>query len=191
MITVRKGGHMELERYYSLMELDFDKSELMSKLTIHRAMMKGEQELLVMTDTDSNMDVAYALVCHKGLYGYVLLKYFAVMPWCRDQGIGVECMRSINKRYADRQGILAELTSFEDEDGAYMRKLKRFFSRFGYEPVPCDYRLGGAEVFLMVKPIRGTADIAPVAHRIIRDFYSRSLNLFAMDKMVDIKPIGK
>ena len=182
---------MELERYYGLMELDFDKSELLSKLAIHRAMMKGEQELLVMTDEGSGMDVAYALVCHKGLYGYVLLKYFAVMPWCREQGLGVEAMRAINKRYADRQGILAELTAFEDEDGAYLRKLKKFFARFGYVEVPCDYRLGGAEVFLMVKPIKGTWDIAPVAHRIIRDFYSRCLNPFAMDKMVDIKPRGK
>ena len=191
MIQIRKGGHMELERYYGLMELDFDKSELLSKLAIHRAMMKGEQELLVMTDEASGMDVAYALVCHKGLYGYVLLKYFAVMPWCREQGLGVEAMRAINKRYADRQGILAELTAFEDEDGAYLRKLKKFFARFGYVEVPCDYRLGGAEVFLMVKPIQGTWEIAPVAHRIIRDVYSRCLNPFAMDKMVDIRPIGK
>ena len=98
MIKIRKGGHMELERYYGLMELDFDKSELLSKLAIHRAMMKGEQELLVMTDEASKMDVAYALVCHKGLYGYVLLKYLGVMPWCRGQGVGVEAMRAINKR---------------------------------------------------------------------------------------------
>ena len=180
---------MELERYYGLMELDFDKKELMPKLTIHRAILKGAQELLVLYDEDSHMDVAYALVCHKGLYGYVLLKYFAVMPWCRGQGLGVEAMRAINKRYADRQGILAELTAFEDEDGSYMKKLKKFFARFGYVQVPCDYRLGGADVFLMVKPIKGTWDIAPVAHRIIRDLYSRSLSVFAMEKMVDVRPM--
>lgn len=189
MITVRKGGHMELERYYSLMELDFDKKELMGKLSIHRALLSGAQELLVFTDQEAGMDVAYALVCVKSLYGYVLLKYFAVMPWCRDKGIGVEAMRAINKRYADRQGILAELTAFEDEDGSYLRKLRRFFARFGYEEVPCDYRLGGAEVCLMVKPIKGTSRISPVAHRIVRDFYSRCLSPFAMEKMVDIRPV--
>ena len=191
MITIRKGGHMELERYYGLMELDFDKSELMSKLAIHKCLINGAMELLVLTDADSQMDVGYALVCHKGLYGYVLLKYFAIMPWCRGQGIGVEAMRAINKRYAETQGILAELTSFEDEDGSYLRRLKKFFARFGYVQVPCDYRLGGADVFLMVKPIKGTWELAPVAHRIIRDFYSRCLSASAREKMVDIRPIKK
>ena len=144
MLNIRKGGHRELERYYSLMELDFDKKELLPKLAIHRAMMKGEMELLVFSDPQAGMDMAYALVFCRGLYGYVLLKYIAVMPWCREQGLGVEAMRALNKRYADRQGILAELTAFEDEDGSYLRKLQKFFARFGYVQVPCDYRLGGS-----------------------------------------------
>ena len=46
----------------------------------------------------------YALVATKNLYGYVLLKYLAVMPWCRGQGLGIQIMRLINKRYADKQG---------------------------------------------------------------------------------------
>ncbi len=191
MLTIRKGGHMDLERYYSLMELDFDKKELLSKAAIHRAMLSGAMELLLLKEENEPTDTAYALVCCKGLYGYVLLKYFAVMPWCRDRGQGVEAMRALNKRYADRQGILAELTAFEDEDGAYLRRLKKFFARFGYVQVPCDYRLGGAEVFLMVKPLKGTWEIAPVAHRIIRDFYSRCLSPGAMVKMVDIRPAKK
>lgn len=191
MLNIRKGGHRELERYYSLMDLDFDKRELLPKLSIHKAMMDGSQELLVVYDEESKMDLAYALVCSKSLYGYVLLKYFGVLPWYREQGVGVEAMRLINKRYADRQGILAELTVFDDEDGEYIRKLRRFFARFGYVQVQADYRLGGAEVELMVKPIKGTEDISAVAHRMINDFYSRCLNAHAMSKMVDIKPSKK
>ena len=187
-MKISRGGHMDLERYYGLMEMDFDKSELIPKLAIHKAMMNGSMELLILSD-DNSMDAAYALVCCKGLYGYVLLKYLGVMPWCRGQGVGVEAMRAINKRYADRQGILAELTAFDDEDGSYLRKLKRFFARFGYVQVKSDYRLGGAPVHLMVKPLRGTYDIAPVAHRIIRDFYSRCLGYRLMEKMVDIRKI--
>ena len=182
---------MDLERYYSLMELDFDKGELLSKFSIHRAMTNGNQELLIFSDEEAGLDTAYALVCTKGLYGYVLLKYLGVMPWCRGQGVGVEAMRAINKRYADKQGILAEITAFDDEDGALLRKLKRFFARFGYVDVDSDYRLGGAPVHLMVKPIQGPWDIAPGAHRMIRDFYSRCLNAFAMEKMVDIRPVKK
>lgn len=191
MFVLRKAGHRELQRYYSLIDLDFDKRELLPRLAIHRAMLKGEMELLVLSDEQSQMDVAYALVMHKNLYGYVLVKYLAVMPWCRERGIGVELMRALNKRYADRQGILAELTSFDDEDGAYLKKLQKFFARFGYVQVPCDYKLGGEPVFLMVKPIKGTWELSQVAHRIIRDFYSRCLSPLAMEKMVDIRPMKK
>ena len=68
-------------------------------------------------------------------------------------------------------------------------KLRRFFARFGYVEVKSDYRLGGAEVQLIVKPIKGTAEISPVSHRIIRDFYSRCLSAAAMARMIDIRPV--
>ena len=188
MLTVRKGGHVELERYYSAMEIDFDEKELLGKWSIHRAMSAGDQELLIFSDADTGMDVGYALVMCRGLYGYVLLKYFGILPWFRGKGLGVEAMRLINKRYADRQGLLAELTTFEDEKGEYLRKLRKFFARFGYVQVESDYRLGGAPVTLMVKPLRGPWDIAPIAHRMIRDFYSRCLFFGSYDRMIDIKP---
>lgn len=44
---------------------------------------------------------------------------------------------------------------------------------------------------LMVKPIKGTFEIEPVEHRIINDFYTRILNPFTMDKMIDIRPVRK
>lgn len=191
MLSVRKGSHKDLVRFYPLFELDFDKKELLPKLAIHKALLNGSQELLIMFDDESGIELAYALVCCKSLYGYVLLKYFGVLPWYREKGIGVEAMRLINKRYADRQGILAELTVFEDGETDYLKKLRRFFARFGYVGVESDYRLGGTEVELMVKPIRGTEDISPVAHRMIKDFYSRCLSAVAMNKMIDINPIQR
>ena len=36
MLKLRKGGHRELEKYYGLMEIDFDSEELMSKLAQRR-----------------------------------------------------------------------------------------------------------------------------------------------------------
>lgn len=189
MLKIRKGGHADLERYYPMMEVDFDKKELLPKLAIHRAMLRGDMELLIIYDEESEISLSYALVFSRGVYGYVLLKYFGVLPWYRDKGLGVQAMRLINKYYADRQGILTELTVFEDQEGDYLRKLRKFFARFGYEPVESDYRLGGCPVELMVKPIKGSAEIAPVAHRMIRDFYSRCLRAAALEKMVDIKKI--
>lgn len=189
MLKVRKGGHVDLERYYNAMEVDFDEKELLGKWSIHRALSAGEQELLIFSDEESGIDVGYALVMCRSLYGYVLLKYFGILPWFRGKGQGVEAMRLINKRYADRQGILAELTVFDDEKGDYLRKLRKFFARFGYVQIDSDYRLGGAPVALMVKPLQGTWEIAPVAHRIIRDFYSRCLRFTGYDRMIDIKPV--
>lgn len=191
MLAVRTGGHRDLERLYSAFELDFDRRELLPKLSIHKAMMEGDQELLVFYDEESGITAGYALVMVRGVYGYVLLKYFGILQWFREQGLGIQAMRLINKRYADRQGILAELTVFDDADGDYLRKLRKFFTRFGYQDVRSDYRLGGAPVDLMVKPIRGTAEIAPVAHRMITDFYSRCLRPVSFAKMVDIRPLKK
>ena len=189
MLIVKKGGHRDLERYYSMFEIDFDQKELLPKLGIHRAVSRGDQELLLFVDEESQLTLAYALVCTRSLYGYVLLKYFGVLPWYRGHNVGVEAMRLINRRYADRQGILAELTVFEDGQADTFRKLRRFFARFGYVDVPCDYRLGGAPVDLMVKPILGTEEIGPVAHRIIPDFYSRVLSPVSLDRMVQIRPV--
>ena len=188
MLNIRKGGHRDLERYYSLMELDFDKRELLPKLAIHKGMHQGDLELLIVYVEESQITVAYALVFCRGVYGYVLLKYFGVTPWFRGKGIGLETMRMLNRRYADRQGILAELTVFEDEDGETLRKLRRFFQRFGYVPVLCEYRLGGMEAELVVKPLKGSEAVAPIAPRMIRDFYSRCLRPSTLAKMVEVGP---
>ena len=188
MLALRKGGHRDLERLYSAFELDFDRRELLPKLAIHKAMMAGDQELLVFYDEESGITAGYALVMVRGVYGYVLLKYFGILQWFREQGLGIQAMRLLNRRYADRQGILAELTVFDDTEGDYLRKLRKFFARFGYVDVPSDYRLGGAPVDLMVKPIKGTAEIAPIALRMIADFYSRCLRPASFEKMVDIRP---
>ena len=122
MLTIRKGGHRDLERYYGLMEIDFDSEELLGKLAIHRAISRGEQELLIVYDDETNLEVAYALCGVKSLYGYVLLKYMAVFPWYRGKGLGIQTMRLLNKRYADRQGIIAELTEFDDPEPDHLKK---------------------------------------------------------------------
>ena len=71
MLKLRKGGHVELERFYSAMEIDYDARELLGKWSIHRAMSAGDQELLLFSDAGTGLDVGYALVMCRGLYGYV------------------------------------------------------------------------------------------------------------------------
>ena len=191
MLEIKKAGHRELERYYSLLRMDFDEKELLPRLAIHRAMWKGDQEFLLFCDSETGMIQGYALVMCRSAYDYVLLKYFAITPWFRENGLGIEAMRLLNRRYADRQGILAELTVFQDQDDQYLRKLRKFFARFGYVLVNCEYRLGGAPADLMCKPMKNKADVSPVAHRLIRDFYSRCLSARDFEKRVAIRAAGK
>ena len=191
MLSIRKCGHMELERYYQLFEMDFDSREILPRLAVHKGLTKGSLELISVYDEDTKMDLAFALVASKSLYGYVLLKYLSVMPWCREQGIGIESMRLINKRYADKQGIIAELTEYPEDEPQRRRKLRRFLARFGYVETDSDYRIGGGDALVMIKPIKGSAELGPVLHRVIADFYSRFLSPFAMNRLVDIKPVKK
>lgn len=191
MLKLRKGGHRELEKYYQLMEMDFDSEELLPKLSLHRAMMNGTAELLIVYEEESGLDVAYALVIEKNIYGYALLKYLGVLPWYRGRGMGVETMRFINRRYADKQGLIAEITEFPDEDEDRVKKLRKFFARFGYVEVDSDYHIGGVKANLMVKPLKCSGDIGPIAHRIIPDFYTRCLGPGAVRKMIDINPVKK
>lgn len=121
MLKLREGGHADLTRFYTLFEVDFDSEELISKLSLHKGLMNGSVELLVMYDDESQLEMAYALCFVKGMYDYVLLKYFGVLPWYREKGLGVEAMRLLNKRYAGRQGIIAEITEFADPDPEHLK----------------------------------------------------------------------
>ena len=62
-----------------------------------------------------------------------------------------------------------------------LRKLKRFFSRFGYQEVGCDCNIGGAPAHIMAKPCKCKTDITPVAHRILPDFYDNISAKFMLD----------
>ena len=190
MLTLRVCGHRELEHVWSLFDLDFDKKELLPKLGVHKAMLKGDMELLAVTETESRIDLAYALVGCRGLYGYVWLKYLDVIPFYREKGLGVESMRLLHKRYADRQGVVAEITDFNDEAGGEtLREQQKFFARFGYEEIESDLRLGGVKDHIMVKPIRGTAELSPIIHRVMLDFYSRVCSPAALSRAAEIRPV--
>ena len=190
MLSIRKGGHKDLERYYTLIEMDYDSEELLGRLNIHKAMIDGEQELNIIYDDESNIDQAYALVCTRNLYGYVLLKYFAVLPWCRGRGVGTESMRLLSERYCDRQGMITELRESEKKTDGLNRQ-QNFLKRFGFEEIESNYRIGGEKTHILVKPMKSNADISPAAHRIIYDFYSRCLPYTAMKRMIDIQPAQK
>ncbi len=172
-MKLRVCSQRELSRAWALFASEFDEKELLPRLAVRRAMLRGDAELLAMFDEESKIDVGFALVGCRGLYGYVWLKYLAVLPWYRERGFGIEFMRLLHKRYAARQGVVAELTAFGEDDGQTLRSLRKFFARFGYVEVESGARLGGVEDHVMVKPIKGTEELEPVIRRVLLDFYSR------------------
>ena len=190
-LILRVCGHRELERVWSLFELDFDKRELLPRLGVHKAMLKGDVELLAVTDDGSRLDLAYALVGCRSLYGYVWLKYLDVIPFYRDKGVGIEAMRLLHRRFAGSQGVVTEVTAFGEEEGKdeNLRSQRKFFARFGYEKIESDLRLGGEEDHIMVKPIRGTAALSPIIHRVMLDFYSRVYSPAGLSRAVEIRPL--
>ena len=191
MLKLIKVGHREMQRYYPLMETDFDSEELIGRLAMHKGISNGSIDFLVFREEESGMDAGYAVVLNKNLYGYVDLKYFAVMPWFRGRGLGVQLMRELNRRYADAQGIIAELTEFDDPDPDRLKKLRKFFARFGYEEIRSDCTVRGVKDNLLVKPIKGSADLTPVIHRVLPDFYTRFMTPNAFWRMMDIKKSGE
>ena len=189
MLKLIKSGHREMQRYYPLLETDFDSEELIGRLPMHKGISNGSIEFLVFREEESGMDAGYAVGLTKNLYGYVDLKYFAIMPWFRGRGLGVQLMREINRRYADTQGIIAELTEFDDPDPDRLKKLRKFFNRFGYEEIKSDCTIRGVKDNLLVKQIKGTADLTPVAQRVLPDFYTRFMTPNAFWRMMDLKSV--
>ena len=189
MLKLRQGGHRDLEKYYGLMEIDYDSEELIPKLALHRALISRKAELLICHDDETGIETGYALCFVNGVYGYVLLKNFAVVPWLRGKGLGAQMMRLEHKRFAQAQGIVTEITEFEDEDPDHMRKQQKFLKRFGYEEIKSDYRISGVKAHLYFKGIKNSSDMSCVAHRVIQDIYSGILSSSAMLRMIDINKV--
>lgn len=183
MLKLRTGTHRDLERYYTLFEIDFDRRELLSKISLHKSMLKNESELLIAYDDETKIDLVYAMVFTKNIYKYVLLKYYAVLPWYREKGVGSDAMQLIAQRYSERQGIVAEIPCFESNDITQIRDLKNFFKKHGYTETNADYYIGGAETSLLVKKIKATAEFLPIYQGVMKDFYSRILP--AGSEMID------
>lgn len=187
MLKIRKCGHKDLEKYYSLISVDFNSEEIISRLYIHMAMHTGALEMLVFYDEETGIDIGYAIVFTKSLYGYVLIKYLAIFPWHRNKGYGDMAINLISERYKDKQGIIAEIADFKNNDPDHHIKLRRFFAYYGFISAKADYRIRGVKTSLMVKSEKGTADISPVVHRIIRDIYSGILPKSVMSKIIEIR----
>ena len=144
MLKLRLATPTEISRYYNALKLDFDERELLPCAAIRKAVRRGEQEFLLFYDEETGVTEGYALCCTRSVYGYVLLKYFGIFSWYQGHGVGVEAMRLLHRRYADRQGILAELTVFDDSgDDSYMKKLIGYVADTDFDDSDINVYLSG------------------------------------------------
>ena len=185
--TLRVGTRQELGRVYRQMRRDFHAYERMPRLTLVRAMDRGQQELLLLEENGN--PAGYAICCHPGRDGYVLLNYLAVDSTRRGSGAGSAFLREICRRYAAQQGLIIELTETPGEGGDTLRR-ERFYRRAGAETVASDYRLCGVPTRLMVIPLSGPADISGRVHEILPEIYRRSMAAWVVKKIIDIRPVS-
>lgn len=173
MLQIRKGTHIDLEKYYGLIENDFDERELISKIPLHKAVMQNYGELLIFFDDDTNEEIGYAFVLTKNIYKYTLLKYFAILPWCQEKGYGTKALELLIDRYSESRGLIAEVPKFEENDIEQLKGLFRFFAAQGFVAIRDEYYISKVPTVILIKGIRGTANISPVYKHIMDDFYSR------------------
>lgn len=183
---MKLGYTSDLGRIYKKMRADFHYFERIPEPFMRRAMHRGEQELLLFAD-ENGREAGYAFCGTRSMYGYVLLNYLAVDESMRGTGIGSAALRLIFERYADRRGLIIELTDAPGEEEE-MKRRHVFYERAGFVDVPCDYRLGGKRAYLMAKPLSGTADIAAIAHRLMQEFYGRMLPAPLLKKVLQARP---
>ena len=173
MVKLRAGTVTDLKKYYTMMEIDFDKRELFNSILLQKGMLTGNVQMFVIYDDQAKADVGYAVTFPQNVYGYVLLKYFGVFPWYRQKGMGKQALQELVAQYEDKYGLIAEIPVFEDNGEGQITYLLHFLEEAGFGEVPADYRIGGAKVHLLTKAMKGTGQISRVAHRILPDFYTR------------------
>lgn len=169
---LQKGGHRDLHRVYPMLAFDFRPFERFSEFTFQAALLGGDAELLLLKNA-SGVECGYAVMFTGSHYKYVMLAFIAVYPGFRGHGAGGAFLDLLRARYADRQGILLEVT--EHEDPKETQRLITIYGGRGWRRVPCIYRLGGRSAVLMNLPLQGPEDVSAAAPLIVDDLYRRIL----------------
>ena len=180
-------GARALHRIYRCLRRDFHVYERIPEPLLALAVARGRQACFSIRD-EAGQEYGYAFCCVCSLYGYVLLNYLAIHPEHRGQGVGSAALELLARRFSQRQGLLLELTESPGEE-AELEARRRLYRRHGFVDVPCDYRLAGVPCRLMCRPLQGTADLAPVAHRILPEIYSQTIpGRWLLEKIVVTRP---
>ncbi len=184
--SIKRGGHRDLKRIYPMIEFDFEDWERPTELEFHGAFLKGGAEILLLKDEDG-LEAGYAVMLIHRPTAYVMLGWLSVYPTVRGGGIGGKFLTLIKEFYADKQGILLEITQYPELEKA--RRLHAFYSRNGWRDVACTYSICDVESGLMWLPINGAEDIHLAIQLIIREVYSGIYNDIKFRKFIKVREI--
>jgi len=172
----------ELGRIFAAMRRSFRRYERMPAPLLRLALRRRAQECLVLRGAGGEL-LGYAFCCIRSAYGYVLINYLEILPAWRGRGLGSRVLAELAERYREKQGLIVELTCSPGEE-ADIRRRERFYARAGYEPVDRAYALLDVEARLMVRPLRGTARIAPAAHLILPEIYAHTITRRGAERLL-------
>lgn len=175
---IKKGGHKDLRRIYPMLEFDFPAQALVGQPGLHRALMRGAAELLLLKD-ENGLERGYAVVFRQSLYGYVQLAYAGVYPTFRGQGAGSRFMALLRERYKGSRGILLMAPYRE---AAARERLGEFLARQGFGRLDSRGRVRGLDADILCLRLMGTADPSVAAPLILRDLCARVVPEPILDK---------
>lgn len=180
-------GARALHRIYRCLCRDFHTYECIPEPLLFLAVARGRQVCFSIRD-EKGQEYGYTFCCVRSLYGYILINYLAVHPEYRGQGVGGAALELLVQRFSQYQGLLLELTESPGEEEK-LEARRRLYQRHGFVDVPCDYRLAGVSCQLMCRPLQGTANLAPVVHRILPEIYSHTIpSRWLLEKIIVTRP---
>lgn len=145
MYEIKRGGHADMKRIYSMMEYDFKDWERPSLVEFQLALIKGA-ELLLLKD-ENGFEAGYALMLRDRAHRYALLGWLGVYPTVRGGGIGAQFLEQIKARYARYECTFLEVTEYPALEKA--RRLVEFYRRHGWQETGVPYAIGGRDTLLM------------------------------------------
>ena len=178
---IKKGGHVDLKRIYPMLEFDFQSYELMPRVVLHKALWDKAAELLLLKDEDG-LEHGYAVVLTSCPFGYVLCAWLGVYPTDRQSGLAGELMRLLIEYYADKQGIIIEVT--ERPDSEWLRK---FYEKYAFEDTGIPYALSGRPYTLMLRPLRSDKKLTlPLAKVVMEDLYGSAIGAYLTGRFIEV-----
>lgn len=176
MLNIRPMSHDEVESVYAHVKRDFPPIEYppLKKMKVHFANSAVEGHLYASNEKSA----AYAFMLKAEEISRIMLFLYAVEPGLRGKGVGSKFLKELFARYANRDGMYAEVEIPELAPTPQERRVCQsrivFYQRLGFKRVQnLHYCIYGVQMHLFYKPIANkNVPDAPGAIRDVTALYN-------------------